>query len=60
VDFDWLEGQPAVDETRHLRHVAFTEPMQIALSGRRSLGVVLKPGLRLTETGARSSLPPTA
>lgn len=51
VDFAWLDAQRAESESRHLRHLAFAEPLQIALSGRRSLGVVLKPGVRLAAAG---------
>ena len=47
VDYPWIERQPAEHETAHLRHLAFPEPMLIALNRRRNFGVVLKPGFRL-------------
>jgi hypothetical protein len=46
LDYDWLEAQPAAAETAHLRHLAFEEPLEIALNGRRNRGAVLKPGAR--------------
>lgn len=49
LDLAWLEAQPAEAETPHLRHLAFTRPLEIALNGRRNLGAVLKPGCSLRE-----------
>jgi CheY-like chemotaxis protein len=47
VDFAWLGAQPSVGETEHLRHIRFPEPLTIALDGRKSHGVVMKPGASL-------------
>jgi hypothetical protein len=47
LDFDWLDAQPAERETDHLRHLAFSEALQIALNGRRNYGVVMKPGQKI-------------
>ncbi|MDR3673400.1 MAG: PEP/pyruvate-binding domain-containing protein [Holophaga sp.] len=47
MDYAWLEAQGAEPGTAHLRHLRFDEPFQIALNGRRNLGVVLKPGFTL-------------
>jgi DNA-binding NarL/FixJ family response regulator len=44
LDMQWLEGQPAERESPHVRHLAFTAPLEIVISARRSLGVVMKPG----------------
>jgi len=43
LDYDLLEGEPAA-ETAYLRHIVFAEPLEIALNGRKSYGVVMKPG----------------
>jgi len=51
LDYAWLEAQPAAFETAHLRHLAFAQPLEIALNGRRNRGVVLKPGCRLGAEG---------
>lgn len=40
---EWLDAQPAVEETEHLRHVHFDEPIIIKLDGKKKVGVVLRP-----------------
>ena len=47
IDYAWLESQEPVHETAHLRHLSFTQPLEIALNGRRNRGAVLKPGRTL-------------
>ncbi len=42
-DEAYLTAQPAVEETKYLRHVRFASPMTVKMDGKRSLGVVLKP-----------------
>jgi CheY-like chemotaxis protein len=44
LDTRWLDDQPSETETEHLRHVAFEDPVRIALDGRKNFGVVMKPG----------------
>ncbi|HVP11523.1 MAG TPA: PEP/pyruvate-binding domain-containing protein [Phycisphaerae bacterium] len=43
VDWDWLERQPAVTETKFLRHVRFDEPLEVRLDGRTRRGMIFKP-----------------
>lgn len=43
LNHDWLDSQPAEIESPHVRHVAFGEPLRIALDGRRNVGMVMKP-----------------
>jgi len=43
-DEDFLRSQPTTDETQFLRHVRFTKPLIIKIDGKKSIGVVLKPG----------------
>jgi hypothetical protein len=43
VDWQWLDAQPAVGETDHLRHVRLDEPLTVAVDGRSGIGAVLKP-----------------
>lgn len=43
-DEAYLNACPVVEETEYLRHVHFDEPVVIKMDGKRSLGVVLKPG----------------
>lgn len=42
-DVDYLDAQPAVYESEHLRVVEFPAPLRIAINGRKSTGVVEKP-----------------
>lgn len=42
-DSAWLDAQPAVKETESLRVVEFPEPLNIAINGRKTKGVVAKP-----------------
>ncbi|MCD8267459.1 MAG: phosphoenolpyruvate synthase [Parabacteroides sp.] len=42
-DEDFLNAQPAVEDTENLRHIRFDKPIVIKMDGKKSLGVVLKP-----------------
>ena len=42
-DDGFLKEQPAVFETKYVRHVRFENPMVIKIDGRKNVGVVLKP-----------------
>ena len=42
-DQDFLNAQPAVGETKFLRHVRFEKPMIVKMDGKKKLGVVLRP-----------------
>ena len=44
-DEDFLNAQPAVEDTEYLRHIRFDKPIIIKMDGKKSLGVVLKPEL---------------
>ncbi|MDE6397476.1 MAG: PEP/pyruvate-binding domain-containing protein, partial [Muribaculaceae bacterium] len=46
-DTQYLDNQPAVMETEHVRVVTFDEPLRIGIDGAKSIGVVLKPGVKL-------------
>jgi hypothetical protein len=48
VNYKWLDGLPAVNETSLLRHVAFDRALDIVLDNRKNRGVVLKPGITMT------------
>ncbi len=43
-DIDFLKNQPPVYEDKIIRHVRFDAPLHIAIDGRHTKGVVLKPG----------------
>ena len=40
---EFLNAQPAVHETKYLRHVHFCQPMVVKMDGKKKLGVVLMP-----------------
>ena len=42
---DFLNAQPAVQETNYLRHVRFEKPVVVKMDGKKKLGVVLMPGV---------------
>lgn len=49
LDWPWLDAQPALRETEHLRLVRFDEPLTVVLDGKRGRGVIAKPGARQTD-----------
>lgn len=40
---EFLNAQPAIHETKYLRHVHFRQPMVVKMDGKKKLGVVLMP-----------------
>ena len=42
-DWEWLDRQPAADETEHLRLVRFERPLTVVLDGRKGEGLIAKP-----------------
>lgn len=45
-DSEWLDSHPSVAETAALRVVEFPEDLTIAINGRKTKGIVCKPGVR--------------
>ena len=45
VDTAYLDSMPAEIETGHVRVVRFDSPLMIAINGRKSKGIVMKPGI---------------
>jgi CheY-like chemotaxis protein len=43
VDWEWLEKQPAEEESRFVRLIRFSSPAIVKMSGRSGEGVILKP-----------------
>ncbi len=42
-DEEFLNSQPAVNETEYLRHVRFEKPIVVKIDGQKNIGVVMKP-----------------
>ncbi len=43
VDWDWLASLPAVDEIDSVRHVQLEKPLEIVVSGKTGVGLIVKP-----------------
>lgn len=44
IRWEWLAAQPAVSERGCVRHLRFERPVVVRMNGRRSAGVIFKPG----------------
>ena len=58
VDWDWLNGQAARDETPFVRHVRLEEPIEARIDGRTSRAAVLKVASRNNSTSQPCSEQP--
>ena len=43
IDWEWLNNQKVIHETRFVRHVRLESPLKIRVDGQRSRGVICKP-----------------
>jgi hypothetical protein len=43
VDWEWLGQQPAIEEHGCVRHLRFESPLIVAMNGKTSQGIILKP-----------------
>jgi hypothetical protein len=48
LDLEWLDAHPAEEETEFIRLIHFDDPLDIAVDGKQGLGVVMKPGFRIS------------
>ena len=46
INWDWLNQQETIEETRFIRHVRLAEPLLIKVDGRKSMGVIYKSAAR--------------
>ena len=46
VDWEWLAQQPAADEHGCVRHLRFDSPLIVAMNGKTSQGMILKPDVK--------------
>ena len=44
VDWEWIASQPAEGELAFVRHLRFERPMVVKMNGKRSQGIIYKPG----------------
>ena len=45
IDWDWLAAQPAASERNCVRHLRLDAPLVVKMNGRRTQGLIYKPGL---------------
>ncbi len=43
IDWDWLAGQPAMEDTGFVRHIRLDAPVRVAMNGKTGKGVIVKP-----------------
>jgi CheY-like chemotaxis protein len=43
IDWEWLSRQPAIEEHGCVRHLRFDSPLIVAMNGKTSQGMILKP-----------------
>ncbi len=43
INWEWLQKQKVVSQTKHVKHVRFKKPLLVKIDGRISRGVILKP-----------------
>jgi CheY-like chemotaxis protein len=43
IDWQWLAGQPAVEEQECVRYLQFADPIRVIMNSRSSQGVIFKP-----------------
>jgi hypothetical protein len=44
VDWSWIAVNPAESEMRYVRHLRFERPLVVKMNGRRTTGIIYKPG----------------
>jgi len=49
IDWDWLNNQSAIEELNYTRHLRFDRPISVRINGHENRGVILKPGVVITE-----------
>lgn len=49
IDWDWLNQQNAEEELTFTKHLRFNEPMSVKINGHENRGIIIKPGVVITE-----------
>ena len=49
IDWDWLNNQNAEEELVFTKHLKFDQPISVKINGHENRGVILKPGVIITE-----------
>ncbi|HTP12456.1 MAG TPA: PEP/pyruvate-binding domain-containing protein [Bacteroidota bacterium] len=43
IDWEWLSRQKAVERTEYIRHLRFSNPIDVRINGHKNKGIILKP-----------------
>ena len=54
-DKEYLDSLTPVSESRYVRVLHFDKPLTVAINGRKSLGIVLKPGIEIAQSNDASA-----
>jgi CheY-like chemotaxis protein len=49
IDWDWLKNQTAQEELNYTKHLRFDKSISVRINGHHNKGVILKPGVTITE-----------
>jgi CheY-like chemotaxis protein len=49
IDWDWLNNQTAIEEFNYTKHLRFDKPISVRINGHENRGVILKPGVVITD-----------
>lgn len=49
IDWEWLKNQKAQDELKYTKHIKFDKSISVRINGHENKGVILKPGVVITE-----------
>jgi hypothetical protein len=49
IDWDWLKNQTAQEELKYTKHLRFDKSISVRINGHHNKGVILKPGVTITE-----------
>ncbi len=49
IDWDWLNNQKAIEEFTFTRHLQFEQPISVRINGQENKGIILKPGINITD-----------
>lgn len=49
IDWQWLKNQPAKEELKFTKHLRFDKSISVRINGHENKGIILKPGVVITE-----------
>ncbi len=49
IDWDWLRNQTAFEQLKFTKHIRLDKPISVRINGQQNKGIILKPGVTITE-----------